>query len=129
MKEGLYQDCLGNIRLRVLLWILFLILAGYFAYVLVPPYVSYHLLKKEVHSEAKNAHHYTDAEITGRILEKGKAWGVPITHENIEVIRWSDEIEIIVEYSVELDFYGNYYRTVYYNIYAREPLSSGRRRL
>lgn len=125
MRTTAIHNSYGNTRHRPLLWILFLLLSGYVAYVIVPPYVSYKLLVQEVKAEARNAHIYTDAEIVNRILEKAEGWKIELGPRNLQVIRWSNEIEIIVEYPVEIYFFGRYFRTIYYDIYEKATLSKG----
>lgn len=117
----------GFISFKALFWILFLAASFYGAYMLVPPYAGFYMLKTEVEEEAKLAHMYTDEALAGRITGKAAAWSIPLGPENVEIIRDRDEIRITVDYTVTLIFFDRYNRELVYNIDVREPLKvSGR---
>ncbi|MCK5237118.1 MAG: hypothetical protein KAR06_09040 [Deltaproteobacteria bacterium] len=119
----------GEVRRRALLWILLLFMFGYACYVVAPPYIGYHLLRSDVKAEVENAHFYTDHELTTRILEKADSWGVPIVYDDVRISRWSNEIELLIEYSEDISFFNRYERTLYFDIYEKKELKSARRKL
>jgi hypothetical protein len=117
----------GFISIRALFWILFLVASVYGAYKVVPPYAGFYMLKIEVEDEARIAHMYTDEALASRITGKAANWSIPLSPENLEIIRDSDEIRITVDYTVTLNFFDRYSRELVYNIDVREPLKvSGR---
>ncbi len=116
----------GFITLKALFWILFLAAAGYGAYMFAPPYFGFLMLKTDVGEESKVAHMYTDEQLAGRILKKAAAWSIPIDEENILIQRGREEIRIAVNYSVVLDFFGQYEKELFYDIEVERPLKEGR---
>lgn len=117
----------GFISIRALFWLLFLAASFYGAYMFVPPYAGFYMLKTEVEEEARIAHMYTDEALEKRITGKAAAWSIPLGPENLEIIRGSDEIRITVDYTITLNFFDRYDRELVYNIDVRGPLkASGR---
>ena len=112
----------GVVNRRVLGWILLVGAVVYLGYKLIPPAFAYHMLRYEVRSEAKNAHHYDDETIVKHILEKAEVWSVPLDRENILVERGLDSIKISVSYKVDINFFNRYKRTLSYDIEVVEPL-------
>lgn len=106
----------GNGRVRVYFWIIFGFLALYTAYMIVPTYLGYKMLKAEVKTEAGLAHHYTDGEIKSHIMEKARYWRVPITKKDIDINRRRDTIAVSIVYSIDFNFFNRYKRTIYYDI-------------
>ncbi len=112
----------GFIRLRALLWILFLSAGLYAAYMFVPPYVAFYMLKTEVEEEARVAHMYTDEALASRITSKAAAWSIELGPQDLYIERGMEQIRIRVNYTVGLNFFDRYERELVYSIDARAPL-------
>ncbi|OGP13782.1 MAG: hypothetical protein A2052_08880 [Deltaproteobacteria bacterium GWA2_54_12] len=126
MNENCVKEA-GFISVRALFWLLFLAVSFYGAYMFVPPYVGFYMLKTEVEEEARVAHMYTDEALESRITGKAAAWSIPLGPENLEIIRGRYQIRITVDYTVTLNFLDRYDRELVYNIDVSEPLkASGR---
>lgn len=108
--------------MRALFWLCLLAAAIYAGYKLAPPYVTYYLFKTEVEDEAKLAHMYSDEKLLVRIMDKAKAWDIPIESKAIKISRDKEEILISVHYSITLYFPSGYAREFFYGIDARAPL-------
>lgn len=106
----------GSINIKVLFWVVIFALAIYAGYKVVPPYVSYFMLRTEVRDEAKIAHMYTDGEVASRIIEKARTWSVPIERHEIKITRWRDNIEIRIDYTVPVIFFNRYSKKFNYHI-------------
>lgn len=126
MKSALYLfDQRGAITLKGLFWVVVIVVAVYGGYKLVPPSVSYYMLKTEVEEEAKIAHRYSDAALAGRIINKARTWDIPIERRDIVISRGFRDLTIDVAYSVEIRFVGGYTRTNEYYIHVSEPIKEG----
>ncbi len=117
-----FFDNRGEGRSRALFWLCFLAIAVYAGYKFAPPFVTYHLFKTEVEDEAKLAHLYSDEKLLARIMDKAKAWDIPIGSDDIKINRYKEEIFISVHYGITLDFPGGYSREFFYGIDTRAPL-------
>ena len=114
LREHLNES--GNGRVRVYFWIIFGFLALYAGYMIVPTYVSYKMMQKEVETEAGLAHHYSDAEMRTHIKTKADSWNIPITTDDIDINRRRNTIAISIAYSIDFNFFNRYKRTIYYDI-------------
>ncbi|GMR04378.1 MAG: hypothetical protein BMS9Abin23_0275 [Thermodesulfobacteriota bacterium] len=112
----------GAVSLKVLIWLAVLFFAVYAGYKFLRPSFSYYMLRTDVEEEAKLAHMYTDESLRERILVKAKAWSVPISSEDIEIIRGSRNIIIRISYSQTMIFFGRYSKTLYFTIETIKPL-------
>ncbi|CAG1065167.1 hypothetical protein BAC1_00745 [uncultured bacterium] len=112
----------GFIRLRALFWILFLSAGIYAAYMFVPPYAGFYMLKTEVEEEVRVAHMYTDEVLAKRITGKAASWSIELSPQELQIYRGSDDIRIIVDYTVTLDFFDRYSRELVYHIDVNGPL-------
>lgn len=120
--NGRYPKQAGFISVRALFWLVVVFAVLYGAYMFIPPYAGYYMLKTEVKGEAKTAHMYTDASIMRRITEKASAWSVHLDESNVEITRGREKIRIAVNYAVDLDFFNRYEHRLSYSIEVTEPL-------
>lgn len=97
----------------------------YSTWITVPPYISHFLLTKEVQSELEFAHKQSDGKLRKYLLEKAVGMDLPITAEDIEIRRTVDEIELLIEYWVDLDYATLYQRELYFEIYHKAPIQPG----
>jgi len=107
-KEGRLLDQRGSIRVKTLFWLLFFALLLYGASKVVPSYVSFYMTKTDVQEQARIAHMYDDATVAKHILRNAQAWSVPMTTEDIEIIRDSRYITITIRYTDTIDFFGRF---------------------
>ena len=112
----------GFIRIRALFWLLFLASGFYGAYMLIPPYAGFYMLRTEVEEEARTAHMYTDAALANRITTKAAVWSVNLGPDNLVIERGVDQIRITADYTVDLNFFNRYHRELDYHIDVRQPL-------
>lgn len=115
----------GFSRLKTIFWVSFFGLSIYGAWVVAPPWLAFWMLKTEVEDEAKIAHMYTDQALGKRILMKANAWNVPITSDNLEIVRGRDFISIQVDYKVTFVFFNSYEREQRFYIDISKPLKDG----
>ena len=92
------------------------------AYMFVPPYAGFYMLKTDVEEEARIAHMYTDEDLASRITRKAAAWSVTLGPDNLEIVRDSEQITIKVDYTVSLNFFDRYVRELDYHILVEAPL-------
>jgi len=112
----------GFISIRALVWLLVLSSGFYGAYMLIPPYAGFYMLKTEVEEEARTAHMYTDAALADRITMKAAAWAIELGPDKLLIERGMEHIKIVVDYTVGLDFLGGYHRELDYHIEVNRPL-------
>lgn len=115
----------GFSRFKALFWLSFLGLSIYGAWVVAPPWLAFWMLKTEVEDEAKIAHMYTNQALQKRILMKAHAWNVPITEDNLEIVRGRDFISIQVDYNVTFVFFNSYEKEQRFFIDVSKPLKDG----
>jgi len=113
----------GRIKLKLILWVSGVALIAYLAVVLTPPFVSYKVLEYEARSEADVAHMYTDAQIESSLASKAASWSIDIEAGDIDVTRDYEEIDISINYSVVMTFFGRFERIIYFDIEINEPLT------
>jgi hypothetical protein len=112
----------GGIGLRRIFWILFLAASVYLGVKVVPPWFGYLMLKIEVSSELKSAHHYDGDEILEHIITNAGTLGVYLTRDDVTVERDDNRVEITVEYTVTVYFFGRYSKDFRYSIYSERSL-------
>lgn len=106
----------GGLSRAQLFWIIVLSTGGYFGYHFIPMYFKHYMMKEEVISELKIAHHYTDEEIVSRLMERTIVWNVPVLEKNIRVHRDEDAVFIKIEYKIVKVLLDKKKRTFYYVI-------------
>lgn len=122
MRTNRLLDQKGVIRLKALFWIVFFAALLYGAYKIVPPYVSFYMTKTDVEEEAKIAHMYTDESLAQRILRNAEAWSVPLTKDDIEIVRDRDSISITVRYTDRIVFIGGFVEEIPHEIIVESEL-------
>jgi hypothetical protein len=71
-----------------------------------PPYIAYSNLKGDIATEVSRAgsHFFTDEILVQNILETAKKDEVNLTRENITVERSARNLDVIIDYSVPVNF-------------------------
>lgn len=121
-KEGHLRNQRGSIRLKTVFWILFWAALLYGAYKIVPPYVSFYMIKTDVEEQTKIAHMYDDAALAARITKNAQSWSVPLAKEEIEVVRNGYEITITVRYTDTIVLFGRTVKEIPREISVKRPL-------
>ncbi len=119
--KGLLLDSSGQARVRVLLWIFCTIFFVYVSCKIVPVYFGYAMMGYEVRAEAEQAVGSSDEEIRKSLLKKAAQWSAPLKEEDILIVRKTRDVEIWVDYTVPVSFFGGYINEFYYYIHVVEP--------
>lgn len=119
----MFKNNSGRASIRTVFWILFIGASLYAGFLIGIPYLTYKMLGYEVENAAKNAGYNKDEEIVKNILEKAHFWYIPIDKDNIRIERTKKDIVIEVEYEVIVDFFNKYQKTLYFDVYAYEPIT------
>lgn len=120
--ESRWKNKDGNISIGNLIWVILIAAAVYFGIKFAPPYITYYMIKTEVANDADNAHLYTDEQIVKYIMIRVKELGLPIEEKNIIVERRDSDIEVSLNYKIDVNFFHRYTRTLYFNIDAVKPI-------
>ncbi|MBE9529411.1 MAG: hypothetical protein IME99_09255 [Proteobacteria bacterium] len=112
----------GAVTSSTMIWLFFITVIIYVAYMVLPPYFSYYMLKTEVKEEAQLAHKFTDSALVDNISSKAYLWNVPITLDDIIVTRGGESISINIDYAEQVDFLFSYTKIFYFEIAVNEPL-------
>lgn len=96
----------GEGQMGCIVGLIFLAIAVFVAYKMVPVKVKAADLKQTITDEAKSAGTHTDDRIREAILAKAKEVQLPVTTDNIKISRANSEITVDVEFDVPIDFPG-----------------------
>lgn len=66
------------------------------------------MVKIDVEEQSKIAHMYDDEALANRILKNAEAWSVPLTREDLEIVRDRSSITITVRYTDTIVFLGRF---------------------
>ena len=112
----------GAASVRNLFWVVFLGLSFYIGYLFVPPYVRYYAFKTHVEDESKLGRVYTDAALAKRLYGLAEDWSIPIEPEDIQIVRFGNEISVSIYYVNTVDVAGLYQREMEYFIETTMPV-------
>ncbi len=99
------MDSRGGGKAALLLYILVGILAFYVLVKTVPPYMHYYALEDEVAQQIHLSSINNDEMIIGDLMNKVNDLGLPITNDDIQLIRKDDgSIEIKLSWTDEVDY-------------------------
>jgi hypothetical protein len=99
----------GEGNFGCLVGLIFLVIAAFIAYKVIPVKVKNASLRAAITDEAKSAGTHNDATIQQYILAKAQEEGLPVTTEDIQIRRGSNEISVDVTYTVPIQFPGYTY--------------------
>lgn len=99
----------GEGQLGCLFGIALLLLAVYVAFKVIPIKVRAADLRQTVVDEAKSAGTHKDDQIMKYILAKANDVDLPVTEDNIKIVRRANDISVDVEYTVPIQFPGYTY--------------------
>jgi hypothetical protein len=114
----------GAVTSSTMIWLFFITVIIYVAYMVLPPYFSYYMLKTEVREEAQLAHKFSDESLVDNISSKAYLWNVPIILDDIVVARGLESIDINIDYSEVVDFLPGYSKVLYFHIAVSEPIKN-----
>jgi len=100
----------GEGQLGCIVGLIFLALAIFIAYKMIPVKVKAAEMRQVVVDEAKAAGTHTNERIRDVILNKAMEKQLPITEENINIQRNNNEITVEVAYIVPIEFPGFTYK-------------------
>lgn len=70
------------------------------------------MVKIDVEEQSKIAHMYDDEALANRILKNAEAWSVPLTREDLEIVRDRSSITITVRYTDTIVFFGRFVKEI-----------------
>ena len=111
----------GEGQLGCLVGLIFLALAIFVAYKMIPVKVKAAEMRQTVVDEAKSAGTHPNERIRDVILNKAMEEKLPITEDNIHIERAHSEIDIVVDYVVPIEFPGFTYKW-HLNHHAHNPI-------
>jgi len=100
----------GEGQFGCLVGLIVLAIGIFIAYKMIPVKVKAAELRQEVVDEAKSAGTHGDDKIRGNILRKAREDGLPVTEDDIKIVRANNEITVDVEYTVPVEFPGYTYQ-------------------
>ena len=99
----------GEGNLGCIVGVIFLVLAIFVAYKMIPVKVKNAELRQVITDEAKSAGTHRDDVIMAAILAKAKENNLPVTEENVKIVRAASQISVDVDYTVPVEFPGYTY--------------------
>lgn len=99
----------GESQLGCLIGLILLALAIFVAWKMVPVKVKAAELRQTVVDEAKSAGTHNDDRIRGAILAKAREDNLPVTEDDIKIVRSNSEITVTVTYTIPIVFPGYTY--------------------
>ena len=107
----------GEGNFGCLVGLIFLALAVFIAYKMIPVKVKNAELRQVITDEAKSAGSRRDDQIMASILHKAQEDSLPLTENDVTIKRGPNEITIDVEYTVPVDFPGYTYQwTIHHHV-------------
>jgi len=100
----------GEGQLGCIVGLIFLALAIFVAYKMIPIKVKAAELRQVVVDEAKAAGTHPDERIRDEILRKAQENNLPVTEDDIKIERAHSEIDVLVTYTVPIQFPGFTYK-------------------
>ena len=111
----------GEGNFGCLVGLIFLGLAIFVAYKMIPVKVKNAELRQVITDEAKSAGSHRDDQILAAILRKAQEDDLPVTENNVTIKRSNNEITVEVDYTVPIVFPGYTYQW-HIHQYANNPI-------
>jgi predicted membrane protein len=90
--------------------LIFIVLAVFVAYKVIPAKANNAELKQVIVDEAKSAGTHNDGVIKEAILRKARDNSLPVTEDDVKIVRNNNEITVDVEYTMPIAFPGYTYQ-------------------
>ena len=100
----------GESQFGCLIGLILLGLAVFIAWKMIPVKVKAAELRQTVVDEAKSAGTHNDDRIRAAILTKAREDNLPVTEDNINIVRGNGEISVTVTYTIPIVFPGYTYQ-------------------
>ena len=100
----------GEGQLGCLIGLIFLAIAVFIAWKMIPVKVKAAEMRQVVTDEAKAAGTHDNDKIKGAIMQKVYDTKLPIKEDDVHIVRSNGEITVDVEYDVPIDFPGFTYK-------------------
>ncbi|PYQ61346.1 MAG: hypothetical protein DMF58_05195 [Acidobacteria bacterium] len=100
----------GEGQFGCLVGLILLAIGVFIAWKMIPVKVKAAEVRQEVVDEAKSAGTHNDDRIRAGILAKAREDEMPITEDNIKISRGANQITVVVDYVVPIDFPGYTYQ-------------------
>lgn len=100
----------GEGNFGCLVGLIFLALAVFVAFKMIPVKVKNAELRQVIFDESKSAGQHRDDQIMKAILFKAQENKLPVTEDNVKISRGANEITIDVSYTVPVEFPGFTYQ-------------------
>jgi len=100
----------GEGKVGCLIGLIILLIAAMIAYKMIPIKVKSADLRDTVQDVARSAGQHNDKWIATAVLQKAQSLELPVTEEQIEVVRANSEIRVEVDYTVPVKFPGFVYQ-------------------
>jgi hypothetical protein len=93
---------------KALFGLLVVVLAGYLAFLFIPPYFNYYQLSDDVNTLAKFAavNRQDEEQLRNDVMKKARDYDLPIRPEQIKVVRTDKGANITIDYQVVVDVAG-----------------------
>jgi hypothetical protein len=111
----------GEGQFGCLVGLVFVAIAAFIAYKLIPVKVRAAEMRQEVVDQAKSAGMRGDDRIMAALLKKAEDDNLPVSGDNIVIKRGPNDIKIDVDYTVPVDFPGYRYEWHFHH-HAENPL-------
>ena len=109
-------DSNGNSKIIGIFFILVVVSAIYLSYTLLPHYLNYLSFKDLAGAKISAARIMKDENILNDLYNKAKELNLPLEKEDIIVKREEGRLHITAEWEVEVEFIGNYKKTLKFSI-------------
>jgi len=114
----------GKISMRTLVWVILIAAVVHLGIKFTPPYITYFMIKTEVANDAANMHLYTDEQILKYIMIRVKEFELPIEEKDIIIERRDSDIEVSLNYKIDVIYFNGYTKTLYFKINVVKPIKT-----
>jgi hypothetical protein len=115
----------GEGRLGCVIWLLLAAAVVYVGYVIIPVKLASSRFEDAMREEAAFGSNRGNPQIIQELLKTAQEQDIPLTKEQIEIVRTRESITISVEYQKTLSFLGLYEYVWKFNPVVERPLSQG----
>ena len=114
----------GRISIGTLFWVILIAAVVHIGIKFAPPYITYFMIKTEVENDVGNMHLYTDEQIVKYIMIRVKEFELPIEEKDIIIERRDSDIEVSLNYKIDVIFFNGYTKTLYFKINVVKPIKA-----
>ena len=99
----------GFANFKAIVVVVLLGIAGYLAFKLLPPFMNNYMFQEEVTVVARNATYATGKsaeDILAELIRKGKEYDIPLTPQDVHVVKEASAISIDIKYTIRVELPG-----------------------